>query len=133
MINTKRQGASYEALFKSEALRRGLDVLDPVGDYLTYDVLVTKGKSVFRVQIKGTTSRPKGKKHFKIQAAKGRYSREMLTKDHCDVFAAYVAPAKTWYIIPTEELIAVSMYLSPDNEYSNAQYEMWKEAWNVFA
>ena len=56
----------------------------------------------------------------------------MLSPEDCDVFAVYVAPAKVWYLIPVEKLTGVSVYLSPNNEYSQAQFELWKDAWNGF-
>ena len=133
MTNAKRQGTSYEALFVSEALKRGLDAHEPVGDYLPHDTLVTgHSGQMYRVQVKGTTSQPKGATHYKVLCAKGNVKKIKLNKEHCDIFACYVAPARTWYLIPVENIDSVSVYLSPKNEYSNAMYEMWKEAWNVF-
>ena len=40
MKNTKRRGSQYEAAFVTQALKRGLDILEPYGDYMPYDLMV---------------------------------------------------------------------------------------------
>ena len=72
-INVKREGTSHEARFKSEALKRGLDVLVPEGDYLPYDVMVVNGEGTkIRVQVKGTSYRAKGSKAHRLLAGCGK-------------------------------------------------------------
>jgi len=132
---TKREGASYEALFTSEALSRGLNVLQPFGDFLPYDLLVeNQHGQLIRVQVKGTTYKQKGKKntyHMTVGKSAGYKSKVKLSKEDADVLAAYAAPDKTWYHIPLEHLKSITVHLRP-TEKSSAQYEVWKEAWNVY-
>ena len=54
---SKKEGAGYESRFTSDAIAHGFDVLEPAGDYLTYDrVVVNQSGETFRVQVKGTSS-----------------------------------------------------------------------------
>ena len=132
----KKAGASYESRFAAEAISRGFDVHHPIGDYLPYDYILTNDRDgSFRVQVKGTVYRQKGKRAFKVLAATGKGGAEkvVLSKDEVDVLAAYVAPALTWYLIPIEKVTSKSVLLSPLDESSVGQYEPWREAWNVFA
>ena len=132
----KKQGASYEARFTADAIAKGFDVMEPAGDYLGYDrIAVNDRGETFRVQVKGTSYLQKGKRSYKILAAtgKGGVQKRILSKEDCDVLAAWVDPVATWYLIPVAKLKSKSVYLSPDDEKSVGRYETWREAWNVFA
>ena len=133
---SKKEGAGYESRFTSDAIARGFDVLEPAGDYLTYDrVVVNQSGETFRVQVKGTSSRQKGKQSFKVLAATGCGGRvkKLLTEDDADVLAAFVAPASAWYFIPVAKLTSKNVVVSPLDPRSVGKYEPYREAWNVFA
>ena len=132
-MNPKRRGSQYESAFVTQALKRGLDILEPYGDYMPYDVMVQNADGrIQRVQVKGTSARIKGKPGFKIIAASGNTAKTPLNPDEVDVLAAYVEPEDTWYLIPVVKLTGnVSVYLNPNTKL-NGRYEVWKEAWNVF-
>ena len=131
--NAKRRGSQYEAAFVTQALKRGLDILEPVGDYMPYDLMVQNADGrIQRVQVKGTGARIKGKPGFKVIAAHGNATKAPLNPDEVDVLAAYVEPEDVWYLIPLRKLDGnVSVYLNPHSKV-NGRYEVWKEAWNVF-
>ena len=132
-MNTKRRGSQYEAAFVTQALKRGLDILEPVGDYMIYDLMVSNSAGrIQRVQVKGTSSQIKNKPGYKIVAASGNLKKVPLNPDEVDVMAAYVEPCDVWYLIPVKKLDGgISVYLNPATKV-NAKYEVWKEAWNVF-
>jgi len=132
-MNTKRRGSQYEAAFVTQALKRGLDILEPVGDYMIYDLMVSNSAGrIQRVQVKGTSSQIKNKPGYKVIAASGNLRKVPLNPDEVDVMAAYVEPCDVWYLIPVRKLDGgISVYLNPATKV-NAKYEVWKEAWNVF-
>ena len=132
-MNPKRRGSQYESAFVTQALKRGLDILEPYGDYMPYDVMVQNADGrIQRVQVKGTGARIKGKPGYKIIAASGNTGKTPLNPEEVDVLAAYVELEDTWYLIPIKKLKGnVSVYLNP-NTKRNGRYEVWKEAWNVF-
>ena len=132
----KKEGAAYEARFTADAIARGFAVLEPAGDYLTYDrVVVNQTGESFRVQVKGTSSRQRGKKSFKVLAATGRggAGKKLLTVDDADVLGVWVAPAGAWYFIPVAKITSKSVLVSPMDSRSVGKYEPYREAWNVFA
>ena len=133
MKNTKRRGSQYEAAFVVQALKRELDILEPVGDYMPYDLMVQNADGrIQRVQVKGTSSPIKGKPGYKIIAASGNTTKLPLDSNDVDVLAAYVEPHDVWYVIPIRKLDGgVSVYLNPKTKV-NGRYEVWKDAWNVF-
>lgn len=129
-------GAAYEARFVSAALKRGLDVSRPSGDYLPYDLLVESmaGGAWRRVQVKGTTHEQKGKsKTYRITAATGnsRVGKNKITLAHCDVLSVYVDPLDLWYHVPIQFVRAATVNVRPVKG-SKAQYERWRDAWDVF-
>ena len=134
-LNAKQAGASYEAQFTADALKRGLNVLQPFGDYLPYDLIVeNKRAETFRVQVKGTTHKQKGKNNaYRTTAASGnhRIGKNKITPDKADVLALYVAPVNVWYHIPVEKGAAATVTVRPVTE-SSGQYEVWKNAWNTY-
>ena len=132
-MNLKRRGSQYEAAFATQALKRGLDILEPYGDYMPYDLMVQNGDGrILRVQVKGTGNQIKNKPGYKVIAATGNATKTPINPDEVDVLAAYVEPEDTWYVIPVVKLKGnVSVYLNP-NTKRNGRYEVWKEAWNVF-
>jgi hypothetical protein len=132
-MNTKRRGSQYEAAFVTQALKRGLDILEPVGDYMIYDLMVSNSAGrIQRVQVKGTSSQIKNKPGYKVIAASGNLKKVPLNPDEVDVLAAYVEPCDVWYLIPVRKLDGgISVYLNPATKV-NAKYEVWREAWNVF-
>ena len=132
-MNTKRRGSQYEAAFVTQALKRGLDILEPVGDYMIYDLMVSNSAGrIQRVQVKGTSSQIKSKPGYKIVAARGNLKKVPLNPAAVAVLAAYVEPCDVWYLIPLRKIDGgISVYLNPATKV-NAKYEVWKEAWNVF-
>ncbi len=131
--SAKRRGSQYESAFVTQALKRGLDILEPYGDYMPYDVMVQNADGrIQRVQVKGTNSQIKNKPGFKILAASGNATKTPINPEEVDVLAAYVEPHDTWYVIPVVKLNGnIGVYLNP-NTKQNGRYEVWKEAWNVF-
>jgi len=133
--NSKQLGAAWEARFTADALKRGLNVLQPIGDYLPYDLMVeNKRDDTYRVQVKGTSYRQTGKKDiYRISAVSGnsKIGKRAITKEQVDVLAIFVVPLTTWYHIPIEKITASAVYVRPV-EGSSAQYEVWKEAWNTY-
>jgi hypothetical protein len=131
--NMKRRGSQYEAAFVTQALKRGLDILEPYGDYMPYDVMVQNADGrIQRIQVKGTNSPIKGKPGYKILAAGGNLKKVALSPAEVDVLAAYVEPEDTWYLVPVVKLNGnMSVYLNPNTKL-NGRFEVWKDAWNVF-
>lgn len=131
---SKRYGHAFEAQFVADALLNDLDVAKPEGDFLPYDLLVTNngGQTFQRVQVKGTTKaqvdRPNTTR-FKIQAV--RSPGLIISATEVDVLAVYCAPVRAWYHIPATKLKARSIALTPTRA-SRSQYEVWKDAWNVY-
>jgi hypothetical protein len=134
----KTAGTAWEYNFFAKALERGLDVFIPAGDDLPVDcMIVNSAGTVYRVQCKGTSvnNKTKGEYHdrFKIIAGTGRSSKLPIDCTKVDIVACYIAPTKTWYLVPCVELEgAVSMWFYPNNPDSKSKYARFKDNWEIF-
>jgi hypothetical protein len=129
-----RVGAMFEALFASEAMRRGLDVSTPTGHHLPFDLIVSNSAGkLYRVQVKGTCSEQGGFYKFATRRGKGTVKR-VDYKTEIDVLAGIVERPgdRFFYIIPSHSLgNQLSIKVRPHFD-SRAQFEKYKEAWEVF-
>jgi hypothetical protein len=135
MKNTKRMGFPHSKLrgeleelrFMTSAAEHGLRVIRPWGDTSRYDFIVETGGKFLRVQVKSTSIRQD--KHFVCPLNRGR--QKPYTSRDIDFIAVYVAPIKTWYIIPIGVVCTVKngISLSPHNSLS--KHARYKEAWHL--
>lgn len=136
----KRAGSIYEQQFFLDALKNGLEVFTPIGDYLPQDCIVMNSAGrTFRVQVKGTgvlvedKRRNGGLGRYMITSASGKKVKETIDCTKVDTLAAYIEPVNAWYIIPCMDLdnaIRISLY--PHNTKSKAKYEKFQDNWNAF-
>jgi hypothetical protein len=130
--NNKREGSYYEQLFAAEALKRGLAVSWPVGDYLGFDAIVGEGKTLARIQIKGTKG-TKGERpvsyafHFGRGVHKrGKWAFDFLAGrvEHPDYGC--------WYIVPKSELTGLgSVKVFPQIPRSKSRWQPFRNAWQI--
>jgi hypothetical protein len=131
----KERGEWVELQFMAEAASHGYHVLKPCGDSLEYDVAVEHGGDMLRVQVKSSSAR-NGTGYF-CQFRRNWLVEEPYSVDELDIFAAFVIPEKTWYLIPAAVLLTpprkVGITVCPmttlrKNRY---RYEQYREAWHL--
>lgn len=142
MGDNKQRGAYYEQLFITECLQRELHPHPSIGDYLPHDIIVQNNAGrLLRVQIKGTMvefrdSRNckdgKERTRYRITAKAGR-GAGMLDCKLVDVIAGYVTLQKAWYLIPCTRVTSRAIWLYPHVPASKAQYEPFRERWDIFS
>jgi hypothetical protein len=135
----KRDGNLYEQIFFAEALKHGLEVFPPLGDYLPIDCLVMNSAGrVFKVQIKGTSKvticpKNKGSGRYKITASCGSLKKQPLDCTKVDVLAAFIEDLELWYLIPCMSLDnALTLGLYPNIPDSKGKHEKFRENWDLF-
>ena len=135
----RRDGSLYEQIFFAEALKHGLEVFPPLGDYLPIDCLVMNSAGrVFKVQIKGTGKvticpKNKGSGRYKITASCGSLKKQPLDCTKVDVLAAFLEDLELWYLIPCMSLDnALTLGLYPNIPDSKGKHEKFRENWDLF-
>ena len=129
----KQRGEWVELLFMATAALHGHHTLKPSGDSLPYDVGIEQGGGLLRVQVKSTTCRT-GTGYF-CQFKPHYLKKQDYTVNQLDLFAAYVIPVATWYIIPAALLLGetrktgIMLYPVEPLKKDRYSYEAYKEAW----
>ncbi len=132
----KRRGEWAELRFQLRATELGLILAKPCGDCAPYDFLVACPETA-------NSDRRDHHGHFlRIQVKCTVYHRGNSYKCHLDhngipytpaeidLFAAYVIPADTFYILPLAATHSQpDILLSPHRP--NSKYSLYKEAWHL--
>ncbi len=130
-MDGKKFGELCEIEFAVEAMRLGLIVSKPFGE-VKYDLIIDNGKKRLRIQIKSTRTlscKTKKSQFYSVNISSGSYGQTLYNKKQIDFFAIYVAPEKTWYIIPVCFLNVGKISLAPSSE--NSKYDQFREAWHL--
>jgi len=139
---TKQAGSLYEQIFVVEALRRGLEPHMPFGDFLPHDLIVYgRSGACYKIQIKGTSTESRDARRrnlrgrFRITAATGSSTKEIIDCAKVDILAAYIAPWDTWYLIPCEVIKSKCVWMYPEvpyEGYPKGKYEPYRNNWSIF-
>ena len=128
---SKGFGELTEIEFLLKATKLGLIVSQPFGDNRKYDFLVDNGKTIKRIQVKGTNTvnASGGPETYAIGVGYGSSKKVAYTSDEIDFYAVYIHPHKTWYIFPVNEINAVKISIPV---FSNdSKYAKFKGAWGL--
>ena len=131
----KERGEWVELQFMAAAASHGYRVLKPWGDSLEYDVAIEHGGDLVRVQVKSTSVR-NGTGYF-CQFRRNWRVEEPYSLDELDLFATYVIPVKTWYLIPAVVLLqpipkkGIMVYPMTKPKEDRYKYEQYREAWGL--
>ena len=131
--NTKKQGSYYEALFRTECLKRGLAVSVPDGDHLAYDLIVEGKGGLRRIQVKGTAHKEPRGGGYKLVVAHGQ-GKISYGAGSFDFLGAYAdAPdVRCWYVVPLPAIgAAKGLKFYPHVPASRGKYERYKNAFHI--
>ena len=122
----KERGEVAEVLFAAKAASLGFTILQPLGQSRPYDLVVEFDGKLTRVQVKSSWRLGQYRAyHFPV----GTWHRRYRAKD-VDIIAAYVAPRRTWYIIPLRAILPRrNVRIAEKEEIS--RYWKYREAWEV--
>ena len=121
--------------FMAEAALHGYHVLKPWGDSLMYDVGVEQRGSLLRVQVKSSGVR--NGTGYLCQFRRNYLVKEPYSLENVDIFATYVIPVATWYLIPAAVIlkptpkVGLTLYPATAVRQDRYKYEHFREAWGL--
>ena len=136
VVHTRCQiGELAELAFHHRARDMGFGVTKPYGNHESYDFVVDSGNRLWRVQVKCSASFRHGGYHLKAHHfTHGQGPKREYTPKQIDILAAYILPARAWYIIPIRAFSpCTSLTLYPHKPGHNGKYEHFREAWFLMA
>ena len=132
----KERGEWVELQFMAAAAQRRFTVSKPWGDTRPYDVGIEYKQNFLRVQVKSTTQRCGA--GYRCQFTPNYRKKRDYSLQQIDLFAAYVIPEASWYLIPAVLLlgkrrrsIAVLCPIVTPAKKASYCYEPYREAWNL--
>ena len=132
----KERGEWVELQFMAAAAKRRFAVSKPWGDTRAYDVGIEHGQDFLRIQVKSTTMRTGA--GYLCQFSPNHLKKQDYSLDEIDLFAAYVIPEDTWYLIPAVLLLgkrrksmAMLCPITTPKKKACYCYESFREAWNL--
>ena len=123
LIRREHQGVAVELKLKSEFIKRGIMVSDPLF-HAAYDFIAEYDGIVNTVQVRSTSM-------TQTNGTSTDYYR-LRTKGlgGYQVLVGHIEPIETTYLIPWKELNGKTWVLIPPNRPS--RWDKWKENWDVF-
>ena len=125
ILRGKQLGDLAEYRVTTTLLERGLDVLQPIGDRLPYDVSVSWYRRNIRLQVR--TAFPR-RGYYCLLAVRPS-DRQILQPHDCDFVVAHVAELGINYVIPILAVTAKEITFRPGNP--DQKYEKFRDAWHL--
>jgi hypothetical protein len=128
---TKRRGELAEMAFMLKARTLGFRLAKPFGDSERYDVIVDSGKSLWRVQVKSTTTILNGRYHVNSHR---RTNGNVVAYDpsEIDFLVAYIIPEDAWFILPIQAILTrTSLLFCFKDDPKGGLYGTYREAWHL--
>ncbi len=131
----KERGEWVELLFMAAASLHGYHVLKPWGESFEYDVAIEHGGGLTRVQVKSSSVRNGA--GYVCQFLRNHETESPYGLKEVDIFAAYVIPVATWYLIPAAVILkptpksGLTFYPIASLRSDRCRYERFREAWGL--
>lgn len=117
-----------EIAFILRAKLLGFEVSKPFTSDCAYDCILDNNKTLLKIQIKTCSKKSKSRKDsYQIKTANTNSDNYHYTE--IDYFAFYLIDIDTFYIIPVNEINAISVWLYPYNK--DHRYFKFIEAWSL--
>jgi hypothetical protein len=130
-FSRKELGEAVEARFLDAAVFFGFIVAKVWGESRPFDFYVAwgNGDRPYRVQVKASCSR--NGSGYQINCMHTGTHRP-YTPEETDFIAAYVVPARAWYIVPVRAVSHVTTFtVFPRIRNSRSKYERYREQWDL--
>jgi hypothetical protein len=135
-INTKARGDIAEQAAVLEALKRGWEVLRPLGDRLPYDMAFDVAGSLFKIQVKHSWFDP-NRGNYVVDSRRTKTNRREMVRtrystEDFDFALVYVAEVNLFYVFPasvfTEYASEIHLVESLKRQRKPKSHE-YRDAW----
>lgn len=136
-MNTKQKGDIAEQAVALEVLRRGWDVLKPLGDRLPYDLVAVVENQFLRLQVKASWEQPIGAwviDHRRCKTNRQVNRIETYDPEDFDYAIGYIEPRNEFYVIPIGVLLEFgsTVTLHPSGEQRKPKAHRYLDGWDQF-
>ncbi len=141
-FSTKQKGDVAEHRVITECLRRGMNVLRPIGDRLQYDLAVERSGHLVRIQVKCAwpAQGPRAGSHL-VDIRRGNVRRGRATPEYTlesfEVLIAWLPDLDVFYVFPIAFVCAVGSSITmkevvpADAPGPKPRSPIYREAWHL--
>lgn len=137
-MSTKLIGDIAEQAAVLHALKRGWEVLKPVGDRLPYDLVFDVDRSLVKIQVKSAWFHESSGNYVvdnrRTKTNRRRMLREAYTASDFDFALVYLAPLDLFYIFPVEVFIAYTSEIhivEAEKRQRKPRSTQYRDAWQL--
>jgi len=137
-MDTKAKGDIAEQATLLEFLKRGYDALQPIGDRLPYDLVVTKNNTFVRIQVKSAWY-DKSSMNYQIDVRRTKTNRRVMKQERYgdndfDFASIYIPDYNRFYIMPiaffNSYKSSIALIVDTDRQRKPRSYD-YLEAWHL--
>lgn len=139
MADTKQKGDIAEQAVVLKTLKMGWSVSLPVGDRMSYDLIIDVNGVLVKIQVKYAWYQVSSDKYFvntrKIKTNRKNCKIERYKNSDFDFAIGYIADLDIFYVIPVEFFISCKSsvnFIEPSNKRQRTPRSApYKEAWHL--
>ncbi len=139
-MSTKQKGDIAEQAVILEALKRGWDVLTPVGDRLPYDLVLNKGERFIKIQVKSAW-REKDSGNYVVDVRRTKTNRRKMIRarysaEDFDLAIVYISDINVFYVFPVEVFAdyGSEIHMVEDSKRQRKpQSAKYRDAWHLIS
>ncbi len=132
-MDTKLKADIAESAVKTELLKRGFQVMVPIGDRLPYDLALDQNGKLTKIQIKSAWKR---RNVFMVDSRRTRTNRLVMKrapyqKGDFDFAVIYIQEKESYYIMPFIEFATFKSEITLESSRECCKTRMYKNAWHL--
>ena len=139
-MDTKLKSDIAESAVITELLRRGFNVLKPIGDRLPYDVAVDINGKLIRIQVKHAWYNQKDKAYIvdvrRTKTNRRRMIRKKYEDNDFDFAIAYIGEKRIFYVIPSaifNNFASSISFVDEEKRQRSPVSDQYREKWQFIA
>ena len=137
-MNTKQKGDIAEQVATLAALKRGWEVLKPLGDRLPYDLVFDVDGKLVKIQVKSAWFNDKAK-NFIVESRRTKTNRREMIRSHYkssdfDFALIYIEDINVFYVMPVDVFISYKGAISlveDDKRQRRPKSAKYRETWKL--
>jgi len=139
-MDTKLKADVAESAVQMELLKKGLRVLQPVGDRLPYDLGVDLSGELIRIQVKSAWFNKKDACYVvdarRTKTNRRRMLRQRYGADDFDFAIVYLADLHVFYVMPVSEFSrygSTITFVESDKRQRRPKSAEYRERWDLLS
>lgn len=137
-MSTKRKGDIAEIATALSAMRKGWNVLQPIGDRLPYDLVIEAAGTFIKIQVKAAWRCDKSK-CWKVDNRRTKTNRRVMKREgysakDFDFAVVYLIEVDVFYVMPVEVFVSYGgpiSFIEGAKRQRTPRADKYRDAWDL--